>query len=357
MDEKKLENLIEYSLEDLLDLTKRLNIPAFRAKQIFRWVHQKGVTSIDDMSDLSKELRNTLKSSVHIQHPDILNKSVSRTGDTAKFLLQFADQATVETVLMLYDKDTSRDRATVCVSTQVGCQMGCGFCATGISGLERNLTAGEIISQVMVAGKEVENGHSTPGITNVVFMGMGEPLANLPAVLKSIGILNSPDGQNIGMRRITISTCGLIPKIYQLTELKLPITLAVSLHGADNETRNQLMPVNRKYPIEDLVKACIDYAAATGRRVTYEYALFKGINDREKDAHGLGQLLKGTLCNINLIPANPVEEIGLERPAKTVVQKFARIVEGFGLSVAVREEKGIDINAACGQLRRRNLGK
>lgn len=348
-------DLLSLDLHDLTLIMEKHQLPKFRAKQIFQWVHQKGVTSVEGMNNLPKDMHQVLAESVYITNPEIINKSVALTGDTTKFLLKFSDGAAIETVLMSYDKDDSRDRNTVCVSTQVGCNMGCRFCATGISGMERNLTTGEILAQVWAAERQCRESNFATGITNVVYMGMGEPLVNLDNVVKSIKILNDPLGLNIGMRRITVSTCGLVPQIYKLAELNLPIVLAISLHAPNDELRSNIMPINDKYPIEEIIKACREYGEKTGRRVTYEYALFKGVNDSEREAKQLGKLLKGLLANVNIIPANPVEECGFKRPEQHTVRQFAKILAEFGISASVREEKGVDIDAACGQLRRRTL--
>ncbi|MGI6686119.1 MAG: 23S rRNA (adenine(2503)-C(2))-methyltransferase RlmN [Bacillota bacterium] len=349
-------DLLGADLEEMKVLMDKLNLPLFRAKQIFHWVHGKGVQAFHEMSNIPQNTREIIQEHSFISAPEVVAKSRSQQGDTVKFLLKFPDGVMVETVLMTYEREESRNRNTVCVSTQAGCNMGCVFCATGISGMERNLSAGEIMAQVW-AGQRFCTLEGLSQVTNVVFMGMGEPLANLSPVLKSIHLLNHEEGLKIGMRRITISTCGLVPQIYRLADENLPITLAISLHAPDNKLRSRLMPINKKYPVEEVIKAADDYSKRTGRRVTYEYALFKGVNDREEDAEKLGRLLQGRLAYINIIPSNSVPESGLFRPDDMKVHQFIKRLSSFGVNAVVREEKGGDIDAACGQLRRKIKGK
>jgi len=347
-----VQDLLGSDRTELENLVRALGMPAFRAKQIFHWVQGKGVALIRDMTNIPKNTWDILEQHTFICRPRVVAQSQSRMGDTIKFLLAYEDGVTVETVLMTYDREYSRDRNTVCVSTQAGCGMGCVFCATGISGMERNLTAGEIMAQVWAAQNYCAQNRFSK-VTNIVFMGMGEPLANLPAVLKSIHLLNDPEGLNVGMRRMTVSTCGLVPQMYRLADCQLPITLAVSLHGADNALRSRLMPVNRQYPVEEVMKAADYYAEKTGRRVTFEYALFQGVNDGVQEAEQLGRLLQGRLAHVNIIPSNPVPESGMRRPDPVQVERFMGKLASFGVTAVVREEKGVDIDAACGQLRRR----
>jgi 23S rRNA (adenine2503-C2)-methyltransferase len=346
-----VKDLLGLDRGEIAALVKGMGLPEYRAKQIFHWVQNKGISSIKDMTNIPKDMRVLLEKYTYLSYPEIVARRESAKGDTIKFLLRYSDGANIETVLMIYERYKNRDRNTVCISSQVGCNMGCGFCATGISGFERNLSAGEIVSQVWVAQRECL-ARNISGITNVVFMGMGEPLANLPSVIKSILLLNDSQGLNIGLRHMTISTCGLIPGIYRLADIHLPVNLAISLHAANNMLRDRLMPVNQRFPVEKLIKAADYYAEKTGRRVTYEYALFQGINDSEKNARELGKLLKGHLAHLNIIPANPVKETGMARSRPEVIEKFIKIVSSFGVSMYIREEKGVDIDAACGQLRR-----
>lgn len=349
-------DLLGADLKEMEALVEKLGLPRFRGKQIFQWVHSKGAVSFNEMSNISQNHWEILNREAYISHPEIVTKSQSDDGDTVKFLLKFNDDIMVETVLMTYEREESRDRNTVCVSTQAGCNMGCVFCATGISGMERNLTTGEIMAQVWAAQRDCrERGLSQ--VTNIVYMGMGEPLANLPAVLKSIHLLNHEQGLNIGMRRITVSTCGIVPQIYRLADEQLPITLAISLHAPDNTLRSRLMPINNKYSLEEVIKAADYYVERTGRRVTYEYALFSGINDGVKEAEKLARLLQGRLAHVNIIPSNSVPESGMLPPERDQINKFVRKLSSLGLSAVVREERGGDINAACGQLRRKIKGK
>jgi len=348
-------DLLGADLNDMQDLVEKLGLPKFRAKQIFHWVHKRGAVSSSEMFNIPKKFWEILNKESFVCCPEVVTESRSKTEGTVKFLLKFPDGVMVETVLMTYEREESRDRNTVCVSTQAGCNMGCVFCATGISGMERNLTTGEIMAQVWTAQRYCQ-GKGLSQVTNVVYMGMGEPLANLPPVLKSIHLLNHDEGLNIGMRRITVSTCGLVPQIYRLADEQLPITLAVSLHAPNNMLRSRLMPINKKYSLEEVIKAADYYGNHTGRRVTYEYALFRGVNDGEKEAEELGRLLQGRLANVNIIPSNTVPESGLRSPEKSLIIRFINKLEELGVNAVVREEKGGDIDAACGQLRRKIKG-
>ncbi len=295
------------------------------------------------MINLPRTVRESLESQWIIHGLCEVERQVSQDG-TEKFLLRLVDNQSVETVYI-----PESDRAAVCVSSQVGCALGCSFCATACSGLIRNLRAGEIVGQVLW----INRFHP---VSNVVFMGMGEPLANLSEVLRAVEILNSPAGMGIGMRRITLSTCGLVPEIRRLADLGLQVGLAVSLHAADDEKRSQLMPINRRYPLASLVEVCSHYVAATGRRITFEYALIAGFNDSEGDAEALGQLLRGFNCYVNVIPVNPAVS-GFPRPVDAAVSLFVEKLFERGLNAAVRRERGSDIDAACGQLRHRSLEK
>ncbi len=336
--------------KELIEQVMEAGFAPYRGNQVFQWIQQKGAVSFTAMSNLPKDIINWLEANFVLATPEILQENLSAKRDTVKLLLQWQDGNTTEMVIMLYTRNKAKDRQTCCISTQVGCGMGCVFCATALDGFKRNLTAGEIVAQVQLADAWCRR-HQFTGISNVVYMGMGEPLANMPAVLKSIGLLNNSQGMNIGQRRITVSTCGLVPQIYKLAEEELAINLAVSLHAAKDEVRNILMPVNAAYPIVDLLQACRHYAKVTGRRITYEYALFEGVNDRKEDAAALGHLLKGTLSHVNLIPANLVPGSGFLPSGKEKVAEFAKVLENHGVPVSVRESRGGDILAACGQLR------
>lgn len=349
------EDLQGMSLKEYELLMEELGQPRYRAVQLFQWVHGKAIKDMKEATNLPKTLIEKLEQRVSFQPLKIIKKQVSEIDDTAKFLFALSDGQRVETVRMSYKRKNSRDRHTVCVSTQVGCAMGCVFCATGLSGWVRNLTVGEIVGQVLAVQRNLQTVYPGEKITNVVFMGMGEPLLNYDNVIKALHILNAPDGLNIGMRRISLSTCGIVPGIRKLAEEKLPIVLAISLHAPNNKLRDELMPINRKYPLEELLAACDYYINSTGRRITFEYALIEGKNDSMEHARELGRLLSGMLANVNLIPFNPVLETGLTRPGIKKVRAFARELESFGIEVAIREEKGSDIEAACGQLRRREV--
>ncbi len=346
---------------DLRDMTEtalaewaaELGEPAYRGRQIFRWLQQKLATSWDEMSDLPRGLRGRLSLLGTPFVPELLRQERSAAGDTVKSLLKLADGACIETVLMLYAREKTRDRVSVCVSSHSGCGMGCAFCATARCGAGRKLSAGEMVSQVLAAEAWCREAHYPSGVTNVVYMGMGEPLLNLDAVLRSIEILNSPNGLKIGMRRMTVSTCGLPPQMAELAERAPQLGLAISLHAPNNALRSRLMPVNERYPLEQLIPAAQDYSRRTGRRVTYEYALFRDVNDSNALAVELGKLLKGELCQLNLIPANPVPETDFFPSRPERIAEFVEIVRSFGIETELREARGKDIAAACGQLRRR----
>lgn len=346
------EQLLGLTESQLADWCKEKGMPAFRGKQIFNWLQQKNVDDFALMTNLPKNMIEKLNDMAEIALPKIIREHLSGDGQTAKLLLEFADGVLVEIVIMVYRREQSKNRRTICISTQAGCAMGCKFCATGINGLERNLTAAEIVAQVIMGNIWCEK-QGYDGISNIVYMGMGEPLANLPNVLQSIAVINHEKGLNIGQRRITVSTCGLVPQIRLLAEHKLQIGLAVSLHAPSDEIRSRLMPVNQKYGIEELLAACDDYTEQTGRRISYEYALLKNVNDSPNQAHLLGRLLRGRLAHVNLIPVNYVEETGFFPADSENIKQFSEIVESYNVEATVREKKGTDIDAACGQLRKR----
>ena len=348
-----LRNLNKQEIEALCE---SLSWPRFRGKQIFSWVHQKGITEIDHMTNLSKSQRQQLQETYTIQPLKLLDTWYGDGGETIKFLWQLADGNTVEQVLMFFSPEGGKDRVSTCISTQTGCAMGCKFCATALCGKGRNLTAGEMIGQILLANHWCKE-NSRPIITNVVYMGMGEPLANWPAVRKSLQILNDGDGLNIGSRKMTISTCGLADKIRQLAEENFSMELSVSLHSADDGIRSHLMPINDRYPLDLLMAACDEFTRKTGRRITYEYAMFRDVNDRLVDAEKLANLLKGRLAFVNIIPANPVPEAGFLPSKGERIKEFIRILEKHHIAVAVRQSRGQDINAACGQLKRRNQNR
>ncbi|MGI6332010.1 MAG: 23S rRNA (adenine(2503)-C(2))-methyltransferase RlmN [Zhaonellaceae bacterium] len=342
-------------IEEITNLLKQLQEPEYRARQLFQWIHQKAAISFAEMTNIPKSLQAKLASLRVFEPPKIAKIRQSQLDDTVKYLLTLSDGNTVETVRMSYLGKDIKDRHTVCISCQVGCAMGCVFCATGLSGWRRNLTTGEILAQVLMAQRELQKASSEEKITNVVFMGMGEPLLNYENVLKAIHLLNNPLGLNIGMRKITVSTCGLVPQIYKLAEEKLPIVLAISLHAPIDMLRNKLLPINKKYPIKMLMEACRHYIQSTGRRITFEYALIADVNDSIHHAEKLANILSGLNANVNLIPLNNVEGTGLRRSSKSKAQAFLNNLKRAGIEATFREEKGSDIEAACGQLRRRGV--
>lgn len=313
--------------------------PKYRAKQVFGWIHKTGVSSTDEMSNLPRELRSFLKDHSFLTIGSVQAQHKSKDG-SSKLLIAWPDDQVVETVIL-----PQRERLSLCLSTQVGCAMGCAFCATGKGGFERQLTSSEIIEQVRLA----ESVAQRPA-TNLVYMGMGEPLANFDQTIRSIELLNHPQGRNLGMRHITISTCGLVPQIERLGELGWQLVLAISLHAARDDLRSELMPINKKYPLAKLIPACKRYAKDTGRRVTFEYALIAGVNNGERDARALGNLLQGWLCHLNLIPLNPVPGLPYRPCSPSEIREFANKIERMGIPVTVRASLGQDVAAACGQL-------
>ena len=321
---------------------KELGQPAFRAKQVFSWLH-KGVRSYEEMSNLPKALRDTLAEKYPLNTPKVVRKQESKKDGTIKYLWQLSDGNCVETVLMRYHYGN-----TVCISTEVGCRMGCAFCASTIGGLVRKLEPYEILDQVLFT--QVDSGQP---ISHIVLMGIGEPLDNFDNVMRFLELVNHPDGMNISMRHISLSTCGLVPMIDKLAEKKLQISLAISLHGPNDETRNKIMPVNKAYPIDELLAACHRYYAATSRRIHFEYAMIDGLNDRECDAKELLRRLKGLQAHVNMIPLNHVEESPLKPSSRQAVQRFQKILEDGGIPATVRRTLGGDIDASCGQLRRK----
>jgi len=340
------------TVEELQAFMKSLGQPAYRGKQLFRQAQKLAAAQFEDMTDLPAALRAQLAEQAVLTAPTVLAEQVSAAGDTGKLLLEMADGERVEMALMLYERETTRNRATCCVSSQTGCAMGCRFCATGMFDRFRNLTAGEIVSQVQLADAMAKK-LGFAGVTNVVYMGMGEPLANPKAVRRSIELLNHAEGMQLGARRITVSTCGLVPQIYEMMQWGLQIGLAVSLHSAHPEKRKQLMPGASHWGLDELKKACMTYQEETGRRVTYEYALIKEVNDSPEDAALLCAFLTETKSLVNIIPANPLPERGIEASSDARCKAFCQTLEREGIEVQVRESRGRDIQAACGQLRKR----
>lgn len=341
-----MKNIKDYDLQDLKEEIANVGEKSFRAEQIFKWLYQDKVKNFDDMTNLSLELRGKLKENYTICNYNILKKLESSDG-TKKYLFDILDGNVIESVLMQYHYGKS-----VCVSTQVGCKMGCKFCAsTGIPFI-RNLTAGEIVEQILAIEQDIDE-----KISNVVFMGVGEPLDNYDNVIKAIRILNNPKGLNIGARHISVSTSGLVPRIYDLANENIQCTLSVSLHASNDEKRSAMMPVNNRYNISELMQACKDYIKITNKRISFEYALAKDNNDNLEDAKQLVNLLKGMLCHVNLIPINKIENGKFSKSSNENIIKFRDYLNEHGIVATIRRELGSDIDAACGQLRRKNLSK
>ncbi|MEW6573092.1 MAG: 23S rRNA (adenine(2503)-C(2))-methyltransferase RlmN [Bacillota bacterium] len=328
--------------EEIESFITGLGEPRFRAKQVFHWLFGKGVDNFESMSDLPARLRENLSETAFITTPEVVSRRKTGDGFTVKFLYRLNDGELIETVFMrrLWGR-------TVCISTQVGCRMGCRFCASGVSGLVRNLTAGEMYDQVLVTQKETGE-----RISHVVLMGMGEPLDNLDNTLRFLKNITYPAGLRIGARRISVSTCGVVPGIRALGRLGIQVGLAVSLHAPNDDLRNVLVPVNRRYPLSELIEACKDFIEHTGRRVTFEYTLISGVNDGRQTAQELAGLLAGLLCHVNIIPLNRVAERGFAPPPAERVAAFKTVLQERGITVTVRHSVGDQIAAACGQLRR-----
>ena len=351
MDTITKQDLRSMRLEDMTVLMNDLGQPAFRAKQLFGWVHQKQVQQISDMHNMGKGLLALLEERCALTTMQLERKQVSKDG-TEKFLFQLQDGNYIECVLMRYRGDMSKQRNTLCISSQVGCAMGCTFCATGQGGFVRNLTIGEIVSQVYEVNHQLQQEGDSFSVGNVVLMGMGEPLLNLDNVLHAIALLNHPEGQQIGIRRISLSTCGVVPKLKELADSKLDIVLAVSLHAPNDALRSAVMPVNDRYPLAELMEGCHYYQAQTKNRITFEYALIAGFNDQPEHVEQLRTLLRGLDCHLNIIPVNPVANTAqFSRPNRSQVAAFVKALQKAGLNASVREEKGTDIDGACGQLR------
>ena len=335
-------HLKSMTLAELSQVLKDLGQPAFRAKQVYTWLH-KGVRSYDEMTNLPKVLRDTLSERYPILAPEVIRRQESQKDGTIKYLWKLSDGNCVETVLMRYHYGN-----TVCISTEVGCRMGCAFCASTLGGLVRRLEPFEMVDQVLFT--QVDSGLP---ISHIVLMGIGEPLDNFDNVLRFLELINHESGMNISMRHISLSTCGLVPRIRQLAEKKLQLTLSVSLHAPTDEIRNTIMPVNKAYSTEELLEACRDYYAQTGRRISFEYAMIDGVNDTPQHARTLLRRLKGLPAHMNLIPLNHVEESPLKPSSHKAVMEFQKILEDGGVPATVRRTLGGDIDASCGQLRRK----
>ena len=335
-------NLKSMTLGEMTQLFKEMGQPAFRAKQIYTWLH-KGVRGYDEMTNLPKPLREWLAGDYPIHAPQVVRKQESQRDGTIKYLWQLSDGNCVETVLMRYHYGN-----TVCISTEVGCRMGCAFCASTLGGLVRRLEPFEMLDQVLFT--QVDSGQP---ISHIVLMGIGEPLDNFDNVMRFLELVNSPEGMHISMRHISLSTCGLVPKIDELAKRNLQLTLSVSLHAPNDAVRDTIMPVNRAYPSQELLDACRRYYAATSRRISFEYAMINGVNDRPEDARELLRRMKGLPCHFNLIPLNHVEESPLKPSTREAVAAFQKILEDGGIPATVRRTLGGDIDASCGQLRRK----
>ncbi len=335
-----LKNMTEDELKEFL---KSIDEKPFRGSQIFSWIY-KGAKTFDDMNNIPKSLREKLEEVSYIGNIKQELSLESKIDKCKKYLFELNDGNVVETVMMDYG-----DRITVCISNQVGCRMGCKFCASTLEGLIRNLEPWEILDQIMKVQEDTNK-----RVSNVVLMGSGEPLDNFKNTKKFLQLVNEENGLNIGYRHITLSTCGVVPKMYEFADLQLPINLALSLHSPFDEERKKIMPVANAYKIDDIIKACKYYIQKTNRRVTFEYSLIKGVNDSKKEADAIVKLLKGMLCHVNLIPINKVEERDFERPDKTYIYKFRDILEKSNIPATVRISMGSDIGGACGQLRRKH---
>ena len=341
----ELKDIKSLTLNELTNEMNALGLPAYRAEQIFKWLHEKAVQSFDEMLNIPKNIRKSLTELYYISVATIEKKQISCYDGTIKYLFRLNDGEFIESVLMDYHHGY-----TICISTQVGCKMGCTFCATGKSGFSRNLTPSEMLAQIQSAQKD-----NNIRISNIVLMGMGEPLDNFDNVIKFLSLVSSDKGINIGMRHITLSTCGVVPKMYELAKLKLQITLSVSLHAPNDEIRSRTMPINNKYNVNELIKACRDYVKTTNRRITFEYAMIDGVNDSDECAEELAHLVKGMLCHINLIPVNSVNGTAYQKSKKKRLVEFSNILEKNGVTATIRRTLGSDIDASCGQLRRKKL--
>ena len=337
------EDIKSMTLEELTQAMKELGQPAFRGRQVFSWLHGRGAGSFGEMTDLSKALRERLEERCYINTLRVARRQVSRLDGTVKYLWELMDGNCIESVLMQYHHGN-----TVCISSQVGCRMGCAFCASTVGGKVRDLRPSELIDQVLFTQRD-----SGKPISNIVLMGIGEPMDNLDNVLRFLELVNHRDGLDIGMRHISLSTCGLIPGIRRLAELKLQLTLSVSLHAPDNETRSRIMPVNRAYDVEQLFAACHEYFRQTGRRISFEYAMIDGVNDHDWQADLIAEKLRGMPGHVNMIPLNDVRESPL-KPSRRIRQ-FQQRLESHGVTATVRRSLGGDIDASCGQLRRKAM--
>lgn len=340
-------DIMSFDMNEICSEVAKIGEKSFRAKQIYEWLHVKLASDFDEMTNLSKDLREKLKANYIINMPKIVEIYKSKIDGTRKYLFQLQDGSIIESVLMKYKHGNS-----VCISSQVGCRMGCKFCASTIDGLERNLLSSEMLGQIYAIQKDLGE-----RISNIVIMGSGEPFDNFDNFIKFIELITSEHGLNISSRNITVSTCGLVDKIIQLADMKLQITLAISLHSPNDELRRTIMPIANKYGINQIIDACRYYFEKTGRRITFEYSLIEGVNDSEVQANELIELVKGLNCHINLIPVNPIKERDYRHSSKEYIKKFQNILEKNRINATIRREMGADINAACGQLRKSYIDK
>ena len=337
-------DIASLNLDELTELVSSLSQPKFRALQLFTWL-QSGVRSFDEMTNIPTDLREKLAEGYYIVTANVKKRLESNIDDTVKYLYELYDGELVESVLMKYNHGYS-----ICISTQVGCRMGCSFCASGLNGLKRNLTASEMLSQITTAQKD-----RNIRISNIVLMGMGEPMDNLDNVVRFLELVSHENGLNIGLRHISVSTSGVVSGIYKFMEYKFPVTLSISLHAPNDEIRSSIMRVNKKWNVETLIKACKDYIKVTGRRISFEYAVISGVNDSDTCAKELAKLLKGMLCHVNLIPANPVKENSFSKPDRGKILHFCELLNSLGINTTIRRTLGADIEASCGQLRGKHL--
>ncbi|NLK64465.1 MAG: 23S rRNA (adenine(2503)-C(2))-methyltransferase RlmN [Tissierellia bacterium] len=335
---RKIDDL---SFDELKEAIIKINEPKYKASQIFDWIHKKTVDSFDEMTNVSQKTMTKLKNEFEFTNAEIVLKLKSKLDETKKYVIRFEDGNIVESVNLKYKFGN-----TACISSQVGCKMGCHFCASTKNGFIRNLTPAEMLKQIYLMQKD-----SNEKISNVVIMGSGEPLENFDNVVRFLNIINDERGQNISMRKITLSTSGIVPNIYKLADMNLPITLAISLHAPSQEKREKIMPIAKKYSLTEIFKACDYYVKTTGRRLTFEYIMINGFNDSREDAENLSKLLKNKLANVNLIPCNYVKESNIKPSSDSDIMKFKKILTDNGINATLRRELGSDINAACGQLR------
>lgn len=338
-------NISEFTEEELQDYIVSIGEKKFHAKQIFKWIHREKITDFDEMTDISKSLREKLKELTYIPKLEIIQVQTSKKDGTMKFLIKLDDNSAIESVFMVYNHGNS-----ICVSTQVGCKMGCKFCASTKEGFVRSLLGSEIEGQIHIVEK-----YTNKKISNVVYMGIGEPLDNYDNVIKSIKLINNPNGLGIGARHISLSTCGLVPNIYRLAQENIQCTLSISLHATSDEKRREIMPIANRYTIKELIDACKEYIKITGRRISFEYALIYGENDSKEDALELAKLLRGMIAHVNLIPVNEIKNGMYKKAKEKSIEQFMNTLNSCGIVTTVRRTLGEDIDAACGQLRKKYI--